>query len=69
MRLVAASLLLSLAACASHGEDWDAPPPVSTSPGSGSHDLQPPNSLPPGAAVNAPLVTPDSDLLTVKTPY
>ena len=66
-RLSAAALLASLAACAPQGDPWS-DLPVSSAPGLGRPDPQPPGSLPPGAAVNAPLVTPDSDLLRVNTP-
>ena len=66
-RLSAAALLASLAACAAQGDSWSNPP-ISSAPELGRPDPQPPGSLPPGAAVNAPLVTPDSDLLRVNTP-
>jgi hypothetical protein len=65
--LSAAALLASLAACAAQGDSWSNPP-ISSAPGLGRSDPQPPGSLPPGAIVNAPLVTPDSELLRVNTP-
>ena len=60
--LSAAALLASLTACAPQGDPWS-DLPISSAPELGHPDPQPPGSLPPGAAVNAPLVTPDSDLL------
>ena len=65
--LPAAALLAGLAACAPQG-DYFSNPPVSSAPESGPQGPQPPGSLPSGATVNAPLVTPGSDLLRVNTP-
>jgi hypothetical protein len=59
--------LASLAACTPQG-DYFSNPPVSSAPGLGRSEPQPPGSLPPGAVVNAPLVTPDGELLRVNTP-
>ena len=63
----AALLLVSLTACAPEGQSWDNPP-VSSAPGSGSQEPQPPGSLPPGAVVNAPIAPSGGELLMLGTP-
>ena len=60
-------LLVSVAACAPEGEPWSNPP-VSSAPGSGPQQPQPPGSLPPGAVVNAPIATPGGELMRVGAP-
>lgn len=63
----AALLLLCVASCASDGDPWS-DPPMSNTPDTGSQAPQPPGSLPPGAAVNAPLTRSGSDLLKMGAP-
>ena len=63
----AALLLLAVAGCAQDGDAW-ANPPVSTAPGSGPQQPQSAGSLPPGAAVNAPILPSGGELLSIGTP-
>ncbi len=65
--IAAALLLVAVASCAPNDDSW-ANPPVSSAPGSGSQQPQPPGSLPPGAVVNAPIAPSGGELLRMGNP-